>query len=503
MLAMRCAARGCPQKASRLPTLPMTGILSGAAGKDRVDRALATRAWSKEKAEEHKQYWDEVLGAVDKPSAKRLLQYIDTSVPLGLAGFGRGPRSSRSKAEGAPLPARPPSYSFFYDTKLQHPDKVVLCRVGEFYETIGIDAVLMVQYAGLNPMGKEGNPPRAGCPRANLRRTVADLVENGGLSVVVCEEAPEPYSYGTIRRAPKQRYVAAIVTPALPHFLHNGVDSEVDIPVDSTPPLIGISPSVGGYSVIEVDAELMTVRTTEGLTEDAVYSRLHEGGLVPPLYLHSPPVLLDADTRLRDSVPEVEWKQRMASIFRSQTGSIVKYSDSDAVGGMLERVKMHLGMPADAAFRRLPSSSPTTRPRPLYFSTASNLGLHRTRGVPSLLDYALPAASPLAARRWLRSLLLQPPEPYVARSLHGACEELWKDHGSLPNFLAMSPANVVLKLQAREGNAEFFNELVELCTVVIQACRWVLTSADVRSRVLTVLAVLTVLTFLRSFTLVC
>jgi len=132
MLAMRCAARGCPQKASRLPTLPMTGILSGAGGKDRVDRvnrALATRAWSKEKAEEHKQYWDEVLGAVDKPSAKRLLQYIDTSVPLGLAGFGRGPRSSRSKAEGAPLPARPPSYSFFYDTKLQHPDKVVLCRV--------------------------------------------------------------------------------------------------------------------------------------------------------------------------------------------------------------------------------------------------------------------------------------------------------------------------------------------------------------------------------------
>ena len=67
----------------------------------------------------------------------------------------------------------------------------------------------------------------------------------------------------------------------------------------------------------------------------------------------------------------------------------------------------------------------------------------------------------------------------------------------------MSPANVVLKLQAREGNAEFFNELVELCTVVIQACRWVLTSADVRSRVLTVLAVLTVPTFLRSFTLVC
>ncbi len=127
-------------------------------------------------------------------------------------------------------------------------------------------------------------------------------------------------------------------------------------------------------------------------------------------------------------------------------------------------------MPADAEFRRLPSSSPKTRPRPLYFSTASNLGLHKTRGVPSLLDYALPAGAPLAARRWLRSLLLMPPEPHVAMSLHRACRELWKDHGSLPNFVAMSPANVVLKLKKREGNADFFNELKDLCSVVGAAC---------------------------------
>eukprot|EP00889_Picochlorum_renovo_P007933 jgi/Picre1/34963/NNA_002429.t1 len=64
------------------------------------------------------------------------------------------------------------------------------------------------------------------CPRANLRRTVSDMVEGGGLSVVVCEEAPEPYNYGTMRRNPKQRYIAAIVTPAAPHFLHGMIDEE-------------------------------------------------------------------------------------------------------------------------------------------------------------------------------------------------------------------------------------------------------------------------------------
>jgi hypothetical protein len=30
------------------------------------------------------------------------------------------------------------------------------------------------------------------------------------------------------------------------------------------------------------------------------------------------------------------------------------------------------------------------RPKPLYFSTASQLGFHKTRGVPALLDALLP-----------------------------------------------------------------------------------------------------------------
>ena len=47
-------------------------------------------------------------------------------------------------------------------------------------------------------------------------------------------------------------------------------------------------------------------------------------------------------------------------------------------------------------------ASSADRPRPLYYSTALNLGLHRARGQPCLLDYLLPPASPLPARRWLR-----------------------------------------------------------------------------------------------------
>lgn len=59
-------------------------------------------------------------------------------------------------------------------------------QVGKFYEAQGTDAVLLVQYAGLNPMG-DPNPPRAGCPKENLRQTW-DLLRAAGLTVAVCEE---------------------------------------------------------------------------------------------------------------------------------------------------------------------------------------------------------------------------------------------------------------------------------------------------------------------------
>ena len=48
---------------------------------------------------------------------------------------------------------------------------------GNFYETIGFDAVVLAEYAGCNPMGiKE---PQAGVPLVNIYRTLKDLTDNG------------------------------------------------------------------------------------------------------------------------------------------------------------------------------------------------------------------------------------------------------------------------------------------------------------------------------------
>lgn len=43
---------------------------------------------------------------------------------------------------------------------------ILSIQVGEFYEAIGIDACILVEYAGLNPFGglRSDSIPKAGCP---------------------------------------------------------------------------------------------------------------------------------------------------------------------------------------------------------------------------------------------------------------------------------------------------------------------------------------------------
>ena len=69
--------------------------------------------------------------------------------------------------------------------------------------------------------------------------------------------------------------------------------------------------------VMEVDVDMLTCQVTEGLTEDAVSARLHQGGLVAPLYLHTS-IHTRQDGRLTDSTVEAEWEQRVSQLFRSQ-----------------------------------------------------------------------------------------------------------------------------------------------------------------------------------------
>ena len=131
--------------------------------------------------------------------------------------------------------------------------------------------------------------------------------------------------------------------------------------LDSALPLLGIAATVGGYTVMEAQADVLECIVTVGLTEDAVTARLHEGGLVnhprclysagpdlqatrcvhglglliidvnqvrlmpgglaAPLFLHTSVHSPGHVGALAGATPEVEWTKRIKQIFGGQVSS--------------------------------------------------------------------------------------------------------------------------------------------------------------------------------------
>ncbi|KAL6770905.1 MSH1 [Auxenochlorella protothecoides x Auxenochlorella symbiontica] len=136
---------------------------------------------------------------------------------------------------------------------------------------------------------------------------------------------------------------------------------------------------------------------------------------------------------------------------------------------MLTMLRRQLNLDPSLPFTTTRSIA-SDRPRPLYFSSAVNLGLHKSRGVPPLLDCVLGPGAPLPSRRWLRRLLLLPPPPAVGLAVHRACTALRDTHAALPEFTVTAAANLVLKIEQRQASDVFYRELAELCWAVEQTC---------------------------------
>ncbi|CAN0369793.1 unnamed protein product, partial [Hapterophycus canaliculatus] len=118
------------------------------------------------------EYWMGPLMRLTKPETRKVAMQLTSDNKLGYRSSKGGPVGKGTLLE------------YVVEQKEKHPTKVLLTRVGEFYETYGVDAVMMMQHAGLNKMGQE---IRAGCPRKNIQQTL-DGLTSAGLTVAVYEE---------------------------------------------------------------------------------------------------------------------------------------------------------------------------------------------------------------------------------------------------------------------------------------------------------------------------
>eukprot|EP00943_MAST-04B_sp_MAST-4B-sp1_P002579 g2579.t1 len=211
-----------------------------------------------------------------RASARRMIPHLSDKNVLGFA-------TTQDHTKRGTL------LNFICEQKEKHRDKVLLIRVGEFYEAFGIDAVLLVEHCGLNAMGMKA---RAGCPIRNIQQTL-DGLTNVGLSIAVFEEVePSPSSKDNNNNSSniKSRFLAQVVNPGSSTYVYNASLKTDDIEYREGPSFIGIQISSGGattassvsdtksgsngdgslhYTIYEVALDSRMVRISERLTEDA------------------------------------------------------------------------------------------------------------------------------------------------------------------------------------------------------------------------------------------
>ena len=383
-------------------------------------------------------FWRQRLQQLTKPAAVALVPTLKTTNVLCW--------ENQNKVKGSLA-------EFAVEEKEKHPDMVLLLRVGDFYEAYGLDALMLVEYAGLNPMGRRC---RAGCPVSNVQATL-DALTDAGLTVAVYEEvAPANTAEGKYHKL-KQRALAQVVSPASPTYMYQACMSRHAIPYAEPPPYLGVAVGARGATAVVVHVDARSYRVHERLSYAALQSLLASRRFAPPL-LVSGLVAGTEDFRVPNLPTTLSGPMAglAGPIERStlSSRSLAQFPDA-VVAFAADQAQVHLD-----EFRKLPTAPAglDAAPRPIYVSTATQIGLIPSAGIPDLPRALLPSHAPAACAALLRRWLLLPPRPTVADAMREACSVLGSLSAPVPACVPLPVGKLVGLLLARQANAPLFDE---------------------------------------------
>ncbi|MFN5193850.1 MAG: DNA mismatch repair protein MutS, partial [Cyanobacteriota bacterium] len=106
-----------------------------------------------------------------------------------------------------------PMLRHYVELKLAHPERVLLYRLGDFYECFFEDAIRLSRLLELTLTGKEGGRdigrvPMAGIPHHAAERYCGELIRRG-LSVALCDQVETTPARGALLR----REITRVLTP--------------------------------------------------------------------------------------------------------------------------------------------------------------------------------------------------------------------------------------------------------------------------------------------------
>ena len=103
----------------------------------------------------------------------------------------------------------------YFSIKAQHPEAVLLYRVGDFYETYSDDAVLVSKVLGLvltkRSNGDKGTTPMAGFPHHAIDQYLHKLIR-AGYKVAICDQLEDP---ALVKNKLVKRGITEILTPGV------------------------------------------------------------------------------------------------------------------------------------------------------------------------------------------------------------------------------------------------------------------------------------------------
>ena len=464
--------------------------------------SVVERLFQNSKCQIH-EYWKEALLPLSRPSAQMLVLQLDPEqCPMGydplavpidssfrLATLDGNTPSTQAGKKGSFL-------AFCREQKEKYPDCIILTRCGDFYETFGLDAILLVEHCGLNAMGSKA---KAGCPVRNVQATL-DCLTQAGFRVAVYEEGADTdastgggSSAGAKSRI-KSRFLAQIVSSAAPTYLYDLLllDQAPDA-LSAGPlsrPYMGILSSRSGYTLTEVSMEERTVRVSERLTPEAVACRLAASPPADPLlyvpsakeYESNPTTplslpFLPSRRDLHNSGPggRIRTKILPPSLVLQPggaSGSDLERAKTIIVSALLELTECRQedddvstrSIAAVDDFTIVSEESSTndgTQTNALYLETATQLGLMNDGAIPSLVPFLLPDSAPASTRRFLRRWLLTPPPPVVSEAMSTLVSCLMRDDGPALPPLSVPPLGKVLAMiRAGQASAQIYAELL-------------------------------------------
>ena len=326
---------------------------------------------------------------------------------------------------------------------------------------MGYDAVLLVQFCGLNPMGER--PFKAGMPLGNLRRTLETLLLQG-FSVAIGEEAPAERPYGQVTAA-KHRIEGGVVTPSSPVYVFGlgNVDAGGTSDALFAAPTLGVALTARGFTLIEVHLDQRTYAVLEGLPEQALVARLWAASTAP-LFEHESLRDLPGFGRVTTSGSSRGRHEgaALAAALANRSCARTQY-DGEPVQALLQAVRQDLQLKDTDVFQPAHARLAADAPRPLFLSAALALGVMHSAGVPDLVASLLPSTTPRSVAEAMRALLLSPPPENVARDLGAANAALRTCTAPLP-VPPLVPAGKIARLvHARECSAAFLADVAALC----------------------------------------